>query len=124
MRARLVWLSTMALALFLISNDLSSVFAQGANDEEYTLEEIIVTAEKKAENVQKVPMTMDVITSDEINTQGKSDLAYILSTVSNSIITTADDGLRITLRGITDDSAPMRGHDRYGADRRGWGQTA
>ena len=109
MRARLVWLSTTALALFLIFSDLSSVFAQESNDEEYTLEEIIVTAEKKAENVQKVPMTMDVITSDEINTQGKSDLAYILSTVSNSIITTADDGLRITLRGITDDSAPMRG---------------
>lgn len=75
------------------------VFAQDATDE-FTLEEITVTAQKREENLQKVPISMSVISSEEIQELGKNDLNEILSTVSGAIIQKTDSSLGITIRGV------------------------
>ena len=89
--------------------DIQTVNAQEADTEEYTLEEITVTAQKREENLQKVPIAMEVISADEIRELGKNDIDEILYGISNAIIEKAQDGYRVTIRGITDNSEAFHG---------------
>jgi outer membrane receptor protein involved in Fe transport len=99
-RSCFVFLSII-IVLFFALGDLSLLFAQEATGE-FTLEEITVTAEKREENQQKVPIAMEVISSDQIRELGKTDIDEILNTVSNAIINRAADGLRVSIRGLGD----------------------
>ena len=108
MRKRL-FLAILTLTVAISFVDTSSLYAQGTVDEEFTLEEITVTAQKREENQQKVPMAMSVISADDINTLGKSNLDEILSDIPNAVISKANDGLRISLRGIADDTQTNHG---------------
>jgi iron complex outermembrane receptor protein len=83
--------------------------AQGSDVDEFTLEEITVTAQKREENQQKVPIAMEVISADEIKELGKNDIDEILYGISNTIVEKAQDGYRVTIRGITDNSEPWKG---------------
>ncbi|MBN1627168.1 MAG: TonB-dependent receptor [Deltaproteobacteria bacterium] len=104
-----LFLVILYLSIIVSFVDLSSLYAQGTIDEEFTLEEITVTAQKREENQQKVPMAMSVISADEINTLGKSNLDEILADIPNAVISKANDGLRISLRGIADDTQTNHG---------------
>jgi len=97
------------IGLIFTFSDVSALFAQTAADEEFTLEEITVTAMKRAENQQKVPIAMEVISAAEIRELGKNDIDEILSGISNAIIEKAQDGYRITVRGVTDNSEAYHG---------------
>jgi len=97
------------IVLIFTFSDVSALFAQTAADEEFTLEEITVTAMKRAENQQKVPIAMEVISAAEIRELGKNDIDEILSGISNAIIEKAQDGYRITVRGVTDNSEAYHG---------------
>jgi iron complex outermembrane recepter protein len=110
MRKRLfqVILASIAILMVAIGN-AGLLHAQESTSEEFTLEEITVTAAKRAENQQKVAISMDVISSDEIKELGKNNIDEILSGVSNTIIEKARDGYRIAIRGITDSSQPFHG---------------
>jgi iron complex outermembrane recepter protein len=77
--------------------------------EEFTLEEITVTAAKRAENLQKVPIAMEVISSEDIRELGKNSIDEILSTISNATIEKSMDGYRVTIRGVTDSSVAFHG---------------
>jgi iron complex outermembrane recepter protein len=107
MKRYLFWLMSTMLA-FLISGVLQ-VDAQESKSDEFTLEEITVTAAKRAENQQKVAISMDVISSDSIKELGKTNIDDILSSVSNTIIEKSRDGYRVAIRGITDSSQPFHG---------------
>ena len=80
------------------------VYAQENNIDEFTLEEITVTAQKREENQQKVPVAMDTISGDEIRELGYNDLDDILSSISTVFINKAGDGLRVSIRGMSDDA--------------------
>jgi len=95
--------------LMFVFGDALFLCAQETNSEEFTLEEITVTASKRAENQQKVAIAMDVISSDDIKEQGKNNIDEILSGVSNAIIEKSRDGYRIAIRGITDSSEAFHG---------------
>jgi iron complex outermembrane recepter protein len=97
------------VGLMFVLTEAVCVSAQEAKSDEFTLEEITVTASKRAENQQKVPIAMDVISSDEIRELGKNNIDEILSGVSNTIIEKSRDGYRIAIRGITDSSQPFHG---------------
>jgi iron complex outermembrane recepter protein len=99
------YLLTLAVGSLLAFGDMSSLSAQETKSDEFTLEEITVTAQKRVENQQKVAIAMDVITSDEIKELGRNNIDDILSNVSNAIINRAADGLRVSLRGISDESS-------------------
>lgn len=97
-----------AITVFFLSTNVSSVTAQEIF-EEFTLEEITITAQKREENQQKTAMAVEVITAEDLQRSGKADLTDILSNVPGLITNTASDGLRISLRGISDDTATFKG---------------
>ena len=99
MRKIFVGIFTAALGFIFIFGNMSSVRAQEAD--EFTLEEITVTAQKRAENQQKVPITMDVISGETMKELGNSDLDEIILSMSNVFINEAGDGLRVSIRGIS-----------------------
>ena len=87
-------LSRVFTALFAIVFTMSS-FAQ--------IEEIVVTARKKAENLQDIPVQVDVISSEKLERAGITSLEDI-SKMSASMV--FDNGFsqqdtRITLRGLS-----------------------
>jgi len=100
---------TAALVFIFISSNAPSVKAQETDSDEFTLEEITVTAQKRVENQQKVAITMDVISSETIKELGKTDLDDILDGVASAIVQKAADGLRVSLRGISDYSSSNNG---------------
>jgi len=82
----------------------SNVFlcAQESTSDDFTLEEITVTAQKRAENQQKVAIAMDVITGSDLTSLGKVSIDDILSSISNVMVQKAPDGLRVSLHGYAD----------------------
>jgi iron complex outermembrane recepter protein len=100
---------TLIIGLMFILGDVFFVCAQETKSDEFTLEEITVTAAKRAENQQKVAIAMETITGDSIKELGKNDLGDILNYVANAVINKAQDGLRVSLRGMSDISAPFHG---------------
>ena len=92
---------SLAMVIGFLFGDISSVYAQEDVDE-FTLEEITVTAQKREENQQKVAVAMEVISAEEINVLGKNNIDEILSGISNAIIQKSQDGYRISIRGMTD----------------------
>jgi iron complex outermembrane receptor protein len=96
------------VALFLAFGGPGVVLAQEEEaEEEFTLEEITVTAQKREENQQKVPIAMEVITGEDLVSMGRDSVDEILKDIANISINTASDGMRISLRGIADDSNVM-----------------
>lgn len=70
--------------------------------EEFTLEEITVTAQKRSEDEQKVPIPMEVISNKDFAAEGATNVDDILSTLSSVFINTSSDGMRVSIRGLTD----------------------
>jgi iron complex outermembrane recepter protein len=94
------------LGLGFIVGDLSLVFAQGASNEEFTLEEITVTAQKRAENSQKVAIQMDVISGANLTEQGVTTLAQALSGVADAFVQDAAKDFIVVIRGMTNNNMP------------------
>lgn len=88
------------LGIGLVLGDLSLVYAQ----EEFTLEEITVTAQKREENQQKVAIAMEVLSGDELKELGKNDIDEILSNISSAMVQSQTDGLRVSIRGMSNDN--------------------
>ncbi|MBN1625989.1 MAG: TonB-dependent receptor [Deltaproteobacteria bacterium] len=91
------------LGIGLAFGEFSLAFSQ--ESEEFTLEEITVTAQKREENQQKVPIAMEVISGEVLKEQGRNDIDEILNNVSSVLINTAEDGLRVSIRGMSNDNA-------------------
>lgn len=78
------------------------IFAQ---EEEFTLEEITVTAEKREANVQDVSMSISVLDGEEISNTGATTITDILKNIPN--VSTSDSGtsggFSINIRGLGND---------------------
>ena len=90
-------------AIGLILGGVTCTFAQ--DDSEFTLEEITVTADKRAENLQKVSMSVSVLQGDEILNTGATTITDILKNVPN--VSTSDSGtsggFSVNIRGLGND---------------------
>jgi len=93
--------------LMFVFGDALFLCAQESKSDEFTLEEITVTAQKRAENQQKVAIPMDVISGEDLAATGKSSVDDILSTLSNVMVSYNTDGMRVSLRGITENEVTM-----------------
>jgi len=100
-RSFLVFMALIVGIIFTFGDALS-LYAQESAKDEFTLEEITVTAQKRAENQQKVAISMETISSEQMKETGMNNLDEILNNVSNVIINKAEDGLRVTIRGLSD----------------------
>jgi iron complex outermembrane recepter protein len=87
--------------IFVFGNTIILCAQESATDE-FTLEEITVTAQKRVENQQKVAISMEVITGDELASSGKSNIDDILSNTANAIFLKSSDGVRVSLRGLAE----------------------
>jgi iron complex outermembrane recepter protein len=96
-----VILASIAVLMVALGN-AAFLHAQESTPEEFTLEEITVTAQKRAENQQKVPIAMDVISDKDLAGEGKNNVEEILSALSNVLINTDSDGMRVAIRGLAD----------------------
>lgn len=98
---------TFLMGLGFAAGDLSSAYAQDKSSDEFTLEEITVTAQKREENQQKVAIAMEVVSGELLKELAKNDIAKILDNVSSVMINTNQDGLRVSIRGISNDNPVM-----------------
>lgn len=93
------------LVLLFSNSGISVVVAQDDEDasDVFTLEEVTVTAAKRGEeDLQKVPIAMDVITGEDFAEAAKANVDDILESLAGVFINTMADGMRISIRGITD----------------------
>jgi len=107
-KSYLVLLST-AFCLGLTLGGISWVSAQ--EESEFTLEEITVTAQKRAENLQKVSMSVSTIKGEDFQNQGATTITDILKDIPN-VSTSAmgtSGGYTINIRGLGMDLPPGMG---------------
>jgi iron complex outermembrane recepter protein len=91
---------TMGIALALGLN--THAYAQASTrGEEFTLEEITVTAEKRVENAQKTPVAVTAISGDDIQEKSYDKLENILRDVPGlSMQATSPTGSGVYIRGV------------------------
>jgi iron complex outermembrane recepter protein len=93
---------TLIIGLMFVLGEAICLYAQETKSEEFTLEEITVTAQKRSENQQKVAIAMDVIPASDLKALGKVSIDDILSSVTNVMVQKAPDGMRVSLHGYAD----------------------
>ena len=79
---------------------ISSAYAQENSEEEFTLEEITVTAQKREENVQKTSLSISVLTGDQIQEKSYNSIDSMLQNVAGLQIQGVGTGAQIFIRGI------------------------
>ena len=78
-------------------------YAQEDDDDEFQLEDVVVTAMKREMDHQRVPMQMEVISGADLAGTEKDNIDDILREVSNIMINKSSNGMQVTLRGIAND---------------------
>jgi iron complex outermembrane recepter protein len=76
---KLFLMTTIGIVFFI--SGLPNVFAQETKTDEFTLEEITVTAQKREMNVQKTPVSIQAVTGDELTEEAKTRLDEIMQGV-------------------------------------------
>ncbi len=104
-RYRLLVIAVLVGAIALVFGGISPTYAQESDSDEFILEEITVTAQKRAESQQKVPIQMEVVTGEDLVGTGKDNIDDILRDVANVMINKNVDGMRVTLRGLAEDES-------------------
>ena len=99
---RLLFIAVLG-AIAVVFGGIPSAYAQESGIDEFQLEEIVVTAQKRAENHQDVPIQMEVISGENLVGTEKDNIDDILRGVSNVLINKSVDGMRVSVRGLADD---------------------
>jgi len=104
MRKKYIWLLTIATGFTLVFGGLPSVYAQKSDGDEFTLEEITVTAEKHIKDVQKTSLSVSVLTGDQIQEKSYNAITDMLQNVVGLQIQGAggsnNNGAKLFIRGI------------------------
>lgn len=85
---------------------LGIAIAQDAGSDEFTLGEVTVTAQKRAQDSQKVALQMDVVSGEELSERGVVTLRDALRNVSAAFVQDAAKDLQIVIRGMTNNNMP------------------
>jgi iron complex outermembrane receptor protein len=97
-----------AIAAVLYGGDVRSAAADTAVD---VLEQVIVTARKRTENLEEVPQNIDVFGPQDIQNLDIEQLEdYLTLSPSIAFISTGPGQQRIFMRGVSDGSNPNYGH--------------
>ncbi|MBN1627181.1 MAG: TonB-dependent receptor, partial [Deltaproteobacteria bacterium] len=87
-----------------ILEDFRAVYAQEQTTEEFTLDEITVTAQMREENQQKVPIMIETISGEDLNMMGRITLEDTLAGISSAIVQKAGKELSVIIRGMDNDA--------------------
>jgi iron complex outermembrane receptor protein len=102
----------LAFAIAAVLSGGSTVYGATAtatsdSDSETTLETVVVTARKRTENLQDVPMSIDVFTSKDLANQAISQFEdYATKTPSISFVSAGPGTQTFVMRGVSDGSNP------------------
>lgn len=91
---------TIIFGIGIVLGDLPWAAAQESATEEFTLEEITVTAEKREENVQDLALSVTSISGADIRDQGKNTLNDVLRDIAAVQIGQGNRGGWVYIRGI------------------------
>jgi Ca-activated chloride channel family protein len=69
--------------------------SETVRQEEFTLEEVTVTSQKRAENQQKVAVAMEVASDEDVRGIGKDNADDVLGSISNVTINRYPEGMRV-----------------------------
>ena len=78
--------------------------AQGTAAQDATLDEVIVTAEKREENLQELGVSVTAFDSEMLNALGSRDIQELSSFVPNLQIGAETSDLKIMIRGVGSDN--------------------
>lgn len=73
------------------------------------LQEVVVTAERRSENLQKTPIAVDVVSGQEVQQMGRTRLDDVLQNVAGVVVQAAARGQMVAIRGLGDDLPPQNG---------------
>ena len=93
---------TIASAIALGLGATPNAFAQDASADSQSLEEVIVTAQKRDEKLQNVPIAVSAFTGEQLQARGINNVNDLGSLAPNLQISTAtgdNTGLQIAIRG-------------------------
>jgi iron complex outermembrane recepter protein len=95
-------LRTMCKARALVASSLAFAAAVAAADRSPVIEEVVVTAQKRAQNVQDVPISIAVFNADTLDRAGVDDIRDLRRITPNLYIATAPQitNTRVAIRGI------------------------
>lgn len=100
MKKTCIFFITAALGLIFILGGIPVLNAQETAADEFTLEEITVTAEKRTENLQKVAMSIEVIQGEDVRNTGRTSMEDILRDIPNVSTSDAGGSKTINIRGV------------------------
>lgn len=100
---------TLLSAIAATSVSMSSVYAQGSGAELDKLEEIVITAERREESIQKTSISIATVSGDTITEQGLTNVEQILKNVPAVIIVGTARGAAVAIRGLGFDLPPQVG---------------
>ena len=97
------WYTLASATTFLIAATAAPVWAQvtaGQNEPDAKLEEIVVTAQKRTENLQNVPIAVQVINGQALNEQNYNNFAEVTQITPAVHISTGEANNELYIRGI------------------------
>ena len=88
-------------ACWLVVGERVHAATEGVADSGATkLEEIVVTANKRAENMQNVPISIDVVRADELAAAGVNNTLDLVDKIAGLQFSASQNGINVHLRGI------------------------
>jgi iron complex outermembrane receptor protein len=102
-----LWMATTALGLVGVSGAAWAQEVSASKGDTVALEEVIVTAQKRSENVQTIPVAVTAVTAEALQRRGGSNLEAVQGSAPNVEINTSNAATGVAIRGIfsTNDSA-------------------
>lgn len=88
------------LNLYLTAISLSLVIIAPVQSQDLALEEIIVTATKRAEGLQEVPISISVMSGEDIDAKGLTKMEDLSAYMPNVHVAEASGGTQLFIRGI------------------------
>ncbi len=86
-----------SLAIAIAASTLSSLNVQA---ETFTLEEVIVTAQKRAQSLQDVPISVSALSGDKLDEVGLQRFDQLSTYIPNFNVTQTEIGDSINIRGL------------------------
>jgi iron complex outermembrane receptor protein len=87
------------LVMVMVIGYFPDVYAQDI-ESEFTLEEITVTAEKRAEDVQRIALSVTAVSGDTIRESAQNTLEDVLRNIASVEVGYANRGGQVNIRGI------------------------
>ena len=81
--------------------------AQEADEEEFVIEEVIVTARKREERLQDVPLSVSVFNAADLEARSANSLSDLANFTPNLGFMNAREGSSIRIRGVGQSDASM-----------------